>query len=48
MNPRWREPTPSVPKYLSLENRVSLTDTFSGQLTLRDGVVPTNDSYLAS
>jgi hypothetical protein len=31
--------TPSVPKCLSLENRVSLTDTFSGRLTLRDRVV---------
>jgi hypothetical protein len=31
--------TPSVLKCLSLENRVSLTDTFSGRLTLRDRVV---------
>jgi hypothetical protein len=31
--------TPSVPKCLSLENRISLTDTLFGRLTLRDGVV---------
>jgi hypothetical protein len=31
--------TPSVPKCLSLENCVSLTDTLFGRLTLRDGVV---------
>jgi hypothetical protein len=31
--------SPSVPKYLSLENHVFLTDTLSGWLTLRDGVV---------
>jgi hypothetical protein len=29
--------TPSVPKYLSLEIRVFLTDTLSGRLTKRDG-----------
>jgi hypothetical protein len=31
--------TPSVPKCLSLENRISLTDTFFGRLPLRGGVV---------
>jgi hypothetical protein len=32
--------TPSVPKCLSLENRVSLTDTLPGRQTKRDRVVP--------
>jgi hypothetical protein len=35
--------TPSVPKCLSLENRVSLTDTFLGRQTKRDRVVCRND-----
>jgi hypothetical protein len=32
--PNQQAPTPSVPKCLSLENRVSLTDTFSERLPL--------------
>jgi hypothetical protein len=39
--------TLSVPKYLSLENRVSLTDTFFERHTLKDGVVCVYNLYIS-